>query len=169
MSDITVKRVQEMERTFGGAFVLARASLGVTAFGMQLLELPPGWEGPEHAHEGMTGERAALANDGQEEVYYGLQGRALLLTGGEEVVLEPGVMVRCGPGVTRQLVTRESAAQVLAVGAMPGQPYRAPAFTELPSQTRRRGAGLLMSWSGSRSDATRTAPSSWPRQTHLDP
>lgn len=135
MADMTVMRVQDMERTFGGAFVLARASLGVTSFGMQLLDMPPSWEGPEHAHQGMTGERAAVANDGQEEVYCGLQGRALLLLGGEEVVLEPGVMVRCGPGVTRQLITRETAAQVLAVGAMPGQPYRAPAFTELPSQT----------------------------------
>ncbi len=120
MSDVTVKRVDEMERTFGGAFVLARASLGVSSFGLQLLDLPPGWEGPEHSHEGMTGERAAMANDGQEEVYLGLEGSAILRLDGEEVLVEPGVMVRCGPGQTRQLLTRESSAQVLAIGGVLG-------------------------------------------------
>lgn len=132
MSDATVKRVEEMERAFGGAFVLARASLGVSSFGLQLMDLPPGWEGPEHAHHGMTGERAAVANDGQEEVYFGLQGQAVLLMDGDEVPIEPGVMIRCGPTQTRQLVTRDSPAQVLAIGGMPGQTYMAPGFTNLP-------------------------------------
>ena|SRR3990172_9351027 len=130
MADMTVKRIDEMERTFGGAVVLARASLGVTSFGMQVLDLPPGWAGPEHAHEGMTGE-LARANDGQEEVYVGLHGSAALRVNGEEVVLEPGVMVRCGPSQVRQLVTHDKNAQVLVVGAMPGRPYTPPEFTKL--------------------------------------
>ena len=130
MSDMTVKRLDEMERTFGGAFVLARASLGVTSFGMQVLDLPPGWAGPEHAHQGMTGD-LAIANDGQEEVYFALQGSAALLVEGSEVLLEPGVMVRCGPSQMRQLVTRDSPAQVLVVGAIPGRQYTPPAFTEV--------------------------------------
>jgi mannose-6-phosphate isomerase-like protein (cupin superfamily) len=133
MSDYTVKNVDEMETTFGGAFVLARASLGVTSFGLQLLRIPPGWEGPEHRHEGMTGELAATANDGQEEVYFGLSGAAVLRLDGDEVALEPGVMVRCGPTQTRQLLTRESPAEVLAIGGMPGAGYSAPGFTELPA------------------------------------
>jgi mannose-6-phosphate isomerase-like protein (cupin superfamily) len=135
VSDVTVKRIDEMERTFGGAFVLARASLGVTSFGFQVLDLPPGWEGPEHTHEGMTGELAAVANDGQEEVYFALQGSAVLRLDDGEVALEPGVMVRCGPAQMRQLLTRESAAQVLAIGGIPGGAYKAPGFTELPDQT----------------------------------
>jgi hypothetical protein len=133
VSDTTVKRIDDMETTFGGAFVLARASLGVSAFGLQLLDLPPGWAGPEHAHVGMTGEQAAQANDGQEEVYFGLQGSAALLVDGEEIPLEQGIMVRCGPSQVRQLVTRDKPAQVLAIGGMPGQAYTPPAFTELPA------------------------------------
>ena len=133
MPDYTVKRVDEMETTFGGAFVLARASLGVSSFGLQILRMPPGWEGPEHAHRGMTGERAETANDGQEEVYFGLQGTAVLRVGDEEVALEPGVMVRCGPGQMRQLLTRESPAEVLAIGAIPEAAYSPPGFTELPA------------------------------------
>jgi hypothetical protein len=133
--DVTVKRIDDMEPTFGGAFVLARASLSVKSFGLQLLDLPPGWEGPEHTHEGMTGERAAVANDGQEEVYFGLQGSAVLRLDDGEVALEPGVMVRCGPTQVRQLLTRHSAAQVLAIGGVPDAAYKAPAFTELPEET----------------------------------
>jgi quercetin dioxygenase-like cupin family protein len=133
MADVTVKRVDEMERSFGGAFILARASLGVSSFGMQVFDLPPGWAGPEHAHQGMVGESAETANDGQEEVYYGLEGQAVLLAGGDEIAIDPGVMVRCGPAQMRQLVTRESPAKVLVIGAMPGRGYTAPGFTELPT------------------------------------
>jgi quercetin dioxygenase-like cupin family protein len=132
VSDFTAKHVDDMETTFGGSFVLARASLGATSFGLQVLKMPPGAEGPEHAHRGMTGERAAMANDDQEEVYVGLNGKAYLLLGGDgEVELTEGTMVRCGPEQTRQLVTREDSATVLAIGGMPGKAYTPPAFTTL--------------------------------------
>lgn len=132
MSDFTVKHVDDMETSFGGGFVLARASLGVTSFGLQVLKMPPGSEGPEHSHRGMTGERAAVANDDQEEVYLGLDGKGHLLLGDDgEVELTPGVMVRCGPEQTRQLITRDDSATVLAIGGMPGKAYTPPAFTEL--------------------------------------
>lgn len=74
---------------------------------------------------------AAQANDGQEEVYIGIEGSAALRADGREIPIEPGVMVRCGPSQMRQLVTHEQAARVLVVGAMPGRAYTAPAFTEL--------------------------------------
>jgi uncharacterized cupin superfamily protein len=122
-----------MKTAFGGGFVLARASLGVTSFGLQVLKLPPGFEGlPEHAHRGMTGERAAIANDDQEEVYVGLDGTAYLRLGEDgEVELTQGTMVRCGPEQTRHLITRDDSATVLAIGAVPGRAYTPPAFTEL--------------------------------------
>src|SRR5262249_35954818 len=125
MSDFTVKRVEEMERGAGGAFVLARASVGVSSFGLQLLDLPPGWAGPEHSHDGMTGELATVANDGQEEVYFGLEGTAFLKLGDDEVSVEPGVMVRCGPTQMRQVFTRDESARLLAMGAVPGAGYTA--------------------------------------------
>jgi hypothetical protein len=54
------------------------------------------------------------------------------LIGGDEVAIEPGVMVRCAPAQMRQLATGDNAAKVLVIGAIPGRGYRAPAFTELP-------------------------------------
>ncbi|MCA1700575.1 MAG: hypothetical protein LC790_17410, partial [Actinobacteria bacterium] len=66
MADCSALRIEEMEHAFGGAFVRARASLGVTAFGMQVIQLPPDSRkmAPEHDH----------LHDGQEEVYVLLDG-----------------------------------------------------------------------------------------------
>lgn len=133
MADITVKHIDEMGRSFGGGFVHARASLGVSSFGMQVFDIPRGWAGPEHCHEGITGELAAQANDGQEEVYFCFDGKAYLGVGDEEVVLEPGTMVRVGPAQMRQLRTKDDPARLLVLGAMPGSAYTAPGFTELPA------------------------------------
>jgi quercetin dioxygenase-like cupin family protein len=133
MADVTVMRVNEMPTSFGGAFIHARAALGVSSFGMQVFDIPPEWSGPEHAHHGMTGESAETANDGQEEVYFGLEGQACLHVEGEEIALAPGVMARVGPAQMRQLTTHDQSAKVLVIGAMPGSAYSAPAFTELPA------------------------------------
>ena len=121
MSDITVKRVEEFDTPNGGGFCRARASLGVTSFGMQVENFPPNFEHfPEHDHR----------DDGQEEVYTALSGSATLVAGGETHVLVPGVFARVGPGVTRKITTGDEPVQILALGAIPGKPYTAPPFTE---------------------------------------
>ncbi len=122
MSEVTVQRIEEFDTPDGGGFCKARASLGVTAFGMQVENFPPHFEHyPEHDH----------SDDGQEEVYTALAGSATLTAGGEEYRLEPGVFARVGPGVTRKIVTGDEPVRLLAVGGTPGKVYSAPAFTEL--------------------------------------
>lgn len=129
MKDVTVKRIDQMDSLFDGMFVRARAELGVRAFGMQVLNLPAGWQNyPEHSHAGSPYE---VANDGQEEVYLVLSGSATLITGEERYALEPGVMVRVGPAQSRKIVTGDEPAQVLAIGATPGLPYSPAPFTEV--------------------------------------
>lgn len=50
--DVTVAAIDEMEPIHGGLARRARATLGVSAWGMQVLTLPPGWDGyPEHNHD----------------------------------------------------------------------------------------------------------------------
>src|SRR5215216_3426183 len=75
---------------------------------------------PEHDH----------SEDGMEEVYTALEGKVILLVGGEEHVLEPGTFARVGPGERRKLVTGDEGARVLAIGAVPGKVYEPPEFTE---------------------------------------
>jgi uncharacterized cupin superfamily protein len=121
MADVTVKRLEEFEAIFGGGFRRVRAGLGITAFGLSVMELPPGFtQYPEHEH----------GLDGQEEVYTVLAGRATLSAGGRDYELEPGVFARVGPSESRKIVTGEEGARILAIGATPGNVYEPPDFTE---------------------------------------
>jgi quercetin dioxygenase-like cupin family protein len=121
MTDITVKRLDEFESLFGGGMRRVRAGLGVTSFGLQVIELPPQFSHyPEHSH----------SHDEQEEVYTVLGGKATLHAGGEEHVLEPGVYVRVGPAEKRKFVTADEGVRILAIGATPGKVYEPPEFTE---------------------------------------
>ena len=123
MADYTVKRIDDMEAVFGGAFKRARAELGVTSFGMQVLDMPPNVDGqyPEHDH----------ADEGQEEVYVVLRGEAELDVEGERVRLDPGTMARVGPAAKRTIRTGGDGARILALGGRPDQPYEAPDVSQL--------------------------------------
>ena len=121
MSDVTVKNLDEFEAIFGGGMRRVRAGLGVSSFGMQVMELPPEFTTyPSHDH----------SHDEQEEVYLALAGRATLQVGEDEFELEPGVFARVGPGQQRKLVTGSEGARILSIGATPGKAYEPPEWTE---------------------------------------
>ena len=116
MTDVTVKRFEELE-SYHGRFLYAGRGLGVTAWGMNVLKLPPEWTGyPEHDH----------AKDGQEEVYVVLEGGAELQAGGKSWSLEPGMLARLGPGEVRKIVSGGSGVTLLALGSTPGKAYEPP-------------------------------------------
>jgi uncharacterized cupin superfamily protein len=120
MPDVTVKRVEDFEAIFGGGFRRVRAGLGVTSFGISVMDLPPNFEHyPEHDQ----------THDDQEEVYTVLSGRLTLRVGGEDHDLEPGVFARVGAGEKRKLITGDEPARVLAMGATPGKIYEPPEFS----------------------------------------
>jgi quercetin dioxygenase-like cupin family protein len=120
MADVTVKRTEEFEPTYHGGMLRARAGLGVTSFGMQILRLPPNTDRyPEHDHSA----------SGQEEVFTVLEGVVTLRVGGEEYRLEPGAFARVGPNETRKLLTGDEGAMVLALGAVPGAAFDPVSYT----------------------------------------
>lgn len=121
MADVTVKSLDDFEAVFGGGFLRVRAGLGVSSFGLNVMQLPAGFgDYPDHDH----------THDHQEEVYTALAGSATLIAGGEEHALEPGVWIRVGAGEHRKIVTGDEGARILAIGATPGEVYHAPEFTE---------------------------------------
>jgi quercetin dioxygenase-like cupin family protein len=65
----------------GYGFRKARAALGVTAFGVNALVFPPGFEGPEHYH------------DTQDELYFVHRGTATFTLDGEDHVVGEGGLV----------------------------------------------------------------------------
>jgi mannose-6-phosphate isomerase-like protein (cupin superfamily) len=122
MSDYTAKHLKDMEAAYGGGFVKARAELGVTSFGMQVIQLPPDYSDyPLHDH----------AESGQEEVFLALKGSGWIEIDDERVEIEPEVFVRVGPAPKRKVFAGPEGLQMLAVGAAPGVPYEIVAMTEL--------------------------------------
>jgi mannose-6-phosphate isomerase-like protein (cupin superfamily) len=123
MADVTVKQLEEFEAIYGGGFRRVRAGLGVSSFGLAVMDLPPNFnEYPDHDQ----------VHDHQEEVYTLLSGRARLRVGGEggeEHELEPGVWIRVGAAERRKIITGDEPARVLAVGGSPGRAYEPPEFT----------------------------------------
>jgi uncharacterized cupin superfamily protein len=132
MADYAVRRIDEMEAIYGGAFKRARAELGVESFGMQVIDLPPGEERyPEHDH----------ADDGQEEVYLALRGGGEIEIEGERVALDPDVMVRVGSGVMRKVWPGDQGLRLLILGGRPGAAYEAPDISQLGSPDPLEQAG----------------------------
>jgi mannose-6-phosphate isomerase-like protein (cupin superfamily) len=122
MSDYTAKRIEDMQAGFGGGFVKARAELGVTAFGMQVIQLPPGFENyPEHDH----------AETGQEEVFVTLSGSGWMDIEGDRVEMEPQTLIRVGPATKRKVFPGPEGLRMLALGGCPGEAYKLVAATEL--------------------------------------
>ena len=118
MADVTVKRLEEFEAIFGGGLRRVRAGLGVSSFGIAVIELPPNFDDyPEHDH----------AHDEQEEVYTVLDGQGDAPVGGEDGVeheLEPGVLARVGPARSGRSITGDERARVLALGGVAGRGLR---------------------------------------------
>ena len=125
MPDVTVREIDEMDAIHGGLARRARAELGVTAWGMQVLTLPPNWDGyPEHLHD------AAAFDPNQEEVYIPLEGSATLVADGAEFALRPGTMARVGPEQARRILPGPDGVRLVALGGKPGS-FEAGAWTEI--------------------------------------
>jgi mannose-6-phosphate isomerase-like protein (cupin superfamily) len=122
MAGHAVKKIDDMEAVFGGAFKRARAELGVESFGMQIIDMPPNYENyPEHDHE----------QDGQEEVYVTLRGSAELEIEGERFLLDEDHVARVGPGIKRKVWPGDEGIRVLVLGGKVGETYEAPEITQL--------------------------------------
>jgi uncharacterized cupin superfamily protein len=121
MADVTIKRIEELDWYQGAnaipgiKFRYAGRQLGVSAWGMNVIELEPGCAAyPEHDH----------SKDGQEEVYVVLKGAATLHAGEEQFPAPGGTMIRVAPAQKRKFVAGPEGAVILALGGTPGQAYQ---------------------------------------------
>ncbi len=122
MSDYAVKKIDEMEAVYGGAFKRARAELGVEAFGMQIIDMPPNFENyPEHDH----------AEDGQEEVFLALRGGGEIEIAGERFPLDGDHVARVASGTKRKVWPGDGGIRLLVLGGKPGEAYDAPEISKL--------------------------------------
>lgn len=123
--DVTVAEIDDMEPIHDGLARRARATLGVSSWGMQVFTLPADWDGyPDHNHD------ATAFDPNQEEVYVPLSGSARLVAGKREFDLVPGTMARVGPQQHRRILPGPDGIRFLALGGRPGA-FEPPGWTEL--------------------------------------
>lgn len=109
-------RYEEMPGRWDGFARLVRPGLGITAFGANVMNLPPDYETKAHDESGT----------GQEELYVGLAGSGAVLIGDERLPLDPECAVRVSPGTSRTLASGPEGLRVLIIGAPPGRAYEPP-------------------------------------------
>ena len=90
----TILQADELEKS--GNWLLARRSLGLSSFGMNLVDIEPGEQIPEHDETGRD----------QEEVFVLLSGEAAIVIDGDEHDLPEGALARLDPELKRTVVGR---------------------------------------------------------------
>jgi quercetin dioxygenase-like cupin family protein len=102
----TIVHADDLERS--GRWGLVRRSLGLRAFGANLVEIEPGAQIPEHDETGRD----------QEEVFLVLDGEAVVVLDGARHPAPAGTFVRVDPAVKRTVANEADAvARVLIVSA----------------------------------------------------
>jgi uncharacterized cupin superfamily protein len=106
LDGVTIRRREDLERS--GNWLLARRSLGLSAFGMNVAEIPPGERIPEHDE----------TERDQEEVFIVLEGSPSLVVDGREIETPAGTFARLDPHLSRTVVNHgDEVASVLIVSA----------------------------------------------------
>lgn len=110
--------IDELPQLWDGFANLVRAGLGITAFGANVMNLPPDYTTKSHDE----------AASGQEELYVALRGSGAVVLdeSGERLPLDGDHVVAVGPGVARTLTSGSEGLRVLCVGAPAGRPYEPP-------------------------------------------
>ena len=117
MADYTIKHRDEFESMEGSGectWLLARKALGTSAFGINLVEIAPGGQIPEHDESG----------SGQVELYAILAGEAVLRLDGEDHPAPAGTFVSIDPPATRTILNRsEAPVTAMLIGVQPEGGY----------------------------------------------
>ena len=104
---VTMLHRDDCERS--GMWMLARRSLGLEAFGINVVEIPPGEQIPEHDETGRD----------QEEVSIVLEGSPALVIDGEERPAPAGTLARLDPEPRRTVVNRGDEPALVLIASAP--------------------------------------------------
>jgi uncharacterized cupin superfamily protein len=113
------RALDELPALWEGMARLVRAGMGITAFGANVLELPPDYTTDSHDE----------ADSGQQELYVALRGAGTVVIGDARVALDGEHMVRVDAGIDRALASGPEGLRVLCIGGVPGAPYVAPEWS----------------------------------------
>ena len=111
--------IEDLPQLWDGFAKLVRAGLDITAFGVQIMDLPPSYTTKSHDE----------SDTGQQELYVALRGSGAVVAGEQRLPLDPEHLVRVDAGVGRVLTSGEDGLRVLCVGGVPGGAYVVPDWT----------------------------------------
>jgi len=111
--------IDDLPQLWDGFAKLVRTGLDITAFGVQIMDLPPDYETESHDE----------SDTGQQELYVALRGAGAVVAGDRRLTLDAEHLVRVNAGVERVLTSGPDGLRVLCVGGVPGAPYVAPEWT----------------------------------------
>jgi mannose-6-phosphate isomerase-like protein (cupin superfamily) len=101
-----------------------RAALGVTPFGINIIEMPPNATGyPAHDHSSEGPGNPPAHQLGQEEVYIALRGSAEVEIDGERYPVDADHLIRVGPTARRKILPGPDGVRLLALSGKPGEAY----------------------------------------------
>jgi uncharacterized cupin superfamily protein len=121
--DVTASSIDDLPQLWDGFAKMVRQGLGIQAFGVQIMDLPPDYTTRSHDE----------TESGQEELYMALSGSGAVLIENppeERVPLDADHLARIGPSVARRLQSGPDGMRVLCVGGVPGGVYEAPEWTD---------------------------------------
>ena len=119
MSGYSAKSIEELPSLWEGFARLVRPGLEITAFGANIMNLPPDYSTKSHDE----------AESGQQELYVALQGSGSVDIDGQQLPLDAEHLVRVDPGTARVLSSGPEGMRVLCIGGVPGGVYRPPEWS----------------------------------------
>jgi uncharacterized cupin superfamily protein len=117
MSELTASgsSIDALPDMWDGFMRMVRPGLGITAFGANIMNLPPDYTTRSHDE----------SRSGQEELYVRLAGAGWLVLDpdGERLPLDEEHLAAAGPGTSRALASGPEGLRVLIIGSTPGRGY----------------------------------------------
>ena len=115
----SAKAIDQLPTLWDGFAKLVRAGLDISAFGANIMDLPPDYSTTPHDE----------TESGQQELYVALAGSGSVDIGGAHLRLDPDHLVRVDADTARVLSSGPEGLRVLCVGGVPGAAYEPPEWS----------------------------------------